>query len=136
MADRLRLLVAAPDRQLVDGDVDEVQVPAADGYMGVLPGHAPLLTALGSGVLSFRNERGYHYIAMEDGVMEVLPDRVRVLVGHANWANEVDVEHARVELQRATQVLEGTIENDIEHAQAAVARARAQLEAWDRAAKK
>lgn len=136
MADRLRLLVAAPDRQLVDEVVDEIQVPAADGYMGVLPGHAPLLTALGAGVLSFRNEAGSQYIAVNDGVMEVLPDRVRVLVGQASWSSEVDLERARLELQRANQLPEGALESEIENAQAVVAHARAQLEAWERSMKK
>ena len=137
MADQLRLLVAAPDRQLVDQNVDELQVPAADGYMGVLPGHAPLLTALGAGALTFRKGSDLQYLAIEDGVMEVLPDRVRVLVGQATWASEVDVESARVALQRATEILEErSIESDLERARKDVAQARAQLEAWERFTKK
>ena len=137
MADQLRLLVAAPDRQLVDEDVDELQVPAADGYMGVLPGHAPLLTALGSGALTFRKGSDAQYLAIEDGVMEVLPDRVRVLVGSATWASEVDVEAAKVALQRATEILEErSTESDLDRARKDVAQARAQLEAWERSTKK
>lgn len=137
MADQLRLVVAAPDRQLVDEDVDELQVPAADGYMGVLPGHAPLLTALGSGALTFLKGSNAQYLAIEDGVMEVLPDRVRVLVGSATWASEVDVEAARVALQRATEMLEErSVESDLERARKDVAQARAQLEAWERSTKK
>jgi len=137
MADQLRLVVAAPDRQLVDEDVDELQVPAADGYLGVLPGHAPLLTALGSGALTFLKGSNAQYLAIEDGVMEVLPDRVRVLVGSATWASEVDVEAARVALQRATEMLEErSTESDLDRARRDVAQARAQLEAWERSTKK
>ncbi len=137
MADRLRLVVAAPDRQLVDEDVDELQVPAADGYIGVLPGHAPLLTALGSGALTYRKGGEASYLAIEDGVMEVLPDRVRVLVGAATWASEIDVEAARIEIQRATQILEERlIDSDLDRAQKELAQARAQLEAFSLAAKK
>ena len=133
MAGKLRLEVAAPDRQLLDEDVDEVQAPAADGYLGVLPGHAPLLTQLGSGVLSFKQSSGERYIAIHEGIMEVLPDRVRVLTTSAAWANEVDVERAREELARATETLTSQKrDNNVEQAQAAVAQARAQLEAYER----
>ena len=133
MAGKLRLQVAAPDRQLIDEDVDEVQAPAADGYMGVLPGHAPLLTELGSGVLSFKQDGRARYLAIHGGIMEVLPDRVRVLASSAAWADEIDVERAREELSRATGLLAQTArETSIEQAQAAVAQARAQLEAYQR----
>lgn len=137
MADQFRLLVAAPDRQLVDEDVDQLQVPAADGSMGVLPGHAPLLTALGAGALTFRIGNESQYLAVEDGVMEVLPDRVRVLVGKATWASEIDVEEAKVALQRATEILEErSVESDLERARKDVAQARAKLEAWEQSTKK
>ena len=133
MAGTLRLEVAAPDRQLIDEEVDEVQAPAADGYMGVLPGHAPLLTQLGSGVLAFKQDGEDRYIAVHDGIMEVLPDRVRVLASSAAWADEVDVEKAREELNRAMKNLaQRNRENHVEQAQAAVAQARAQLEAHER----
>ena len=137
MADRLRLVVAAPDRQLVDEDVDELQVPAADGYIGVLPGHAPLLTALGSGALTYRKGGEASYLAIEDGVMEVLPDRVRVLVGVATWASEIDVEAARIEIQRSMRILEERlIDSDLDRAQKELAQARAQLETFNLASKK
>lgn len=133
MAGKLRLEVAAPDRRLLDEEVDEVQAPAADGYLGVLPGHAALLTQLGSGVLSFSQDGRSRYIAIHDGVMEVLPDRVRVLATSAAWADEVDVERAREQLSRAMGLLaNGNRDSNIEQAQAAVAQARAQLEAHGR----
>ena len=133
MAGKIRLQVAAPDRQLLDEDVDELQAPAADGYMGVLPGHAPLLTQLGSGVLSFKQDGRSRYLAIHGGVMEVLPDRVRVLASSAAWAEEVDVERARDELARAMESLaERTRESNVEQAQAAVAQARSRLEAYER----
>jgi F-type H+-transporting ATPase subunit epsilon len=133
MASKLRLEIVAPDRRLLDDEVDEVQAPAADGYMGVLPGHAPLLTQLGSGVLTFRQEGRERYVAIHGGIMEVLPERVRVLAAAAAWADEIDVERARAELSQAMDLLaERNRENNIEQAQAAVAQARAQLEAYER----
>jgi F-type H+-transporting ATPase subunit epsilon len=133
MAGKLRLEVAAPDRQLLNEEVDELQAPASDGYLGVLPGHAPLLTQLGSGVLSFKQDGRERYIAIHEGIMEVLPDRVRVLTSSAAWANEVDVERAREQLSRAMESLsERDRESNLEQAQAAVAQARAQLEAHQR----
>ena len=130
MSDKIRLEVAAPDRLLIDELVDEVQAPASDGYLGVLPGHAALLTQLGSGVLTFRQGDRSRYLAVHEGLMEVLPDRVRVLASSASWADEVDVERARMELERAMQSLSERAQGeDLDQAQAAVAAARARLEA-------
>ena len=131
----IELEVVSPDRKLFAGAVKEVQAPAETGYLGVLPGHAPLLSALGSGVLAFTEANGkQRYIAVHEGVMEVLPDRVRVLAADAEWSDRVDVEKARVELERAMDTLaRHDIENNIEQAQRAVAAAKARLDAYERA---
>jgi F-type H+-transporting ATPase subunit epsilon len=72
-------------------------------------------------------------VAIHGGIMEVLPDRVRVLASSASWADEIDVERARAQLSQAMELLsERNLESNIEQAQAAVAQARAQLEAHER----
>jgi len=131
----LRLEVVSPARKLFAGEVASVQAPASTGYLGVLPGHAPLLTSLGSGVLAFTDTAGKkRYIAVHEGVMEVLPDRVRVLASDAEWSDQVDVEKARVQLERAMDVLrKHDEETSIDQAQAAVAAAKARLDAYERA---
>lgn len=134
MAKTIHLEVAAPDRQVFAGDVEQLQAPAADGYLGVLPGHAPLITELGTGVLSFVNGDGVtRYLMVDQGLMEVLPDRVRVLTNQALWETEVNVERARTALGRATDLFhEHDYEAAVEEAQAAVARAQARIEAYQR----
>jgi len=132
MPDKLMLEVAAPDRLVIREEVDEVQIPAHDGSLGVLPGHAPLLTELGCGVMTFRQGDQRRYLAICDGFLEILPDHVRVLTNRAEWADEVDVERARVELRRAMDVLAGhDLEVELEQAQAEIALAQAKLQAHD-----
>lgn len=133
MADTIHLQVASPERQVFAGPVRTVQAPAADGYLGVLPGHAPLIAELGAGVLSFIDDSGKQlYLMVYQGLMEVLPDRVRVLTNQALWASEVDIQRAKVQLDRATDLFhEHDYEADVEEALAAAARARARIEAYE-----
>ena len=134
MAQTIRLKVAAPDRLVFEGDVASVEAPAADGYLGVLPGHAPLISELGTGVLTFVDTDGENrYLMVHQGLLEVLPDSVRVLTSQALWESEVDVERAKVQLDRATDLFhEHDYEADVEEALEAAARARARIEAYER----
>jgi len=102
MADTLLLEVVAPERSLVEEQVSEVQVPALDGFIGVLPGHAPLLSELKpGGVLTYRAVGGEKTLAVYGGFVEVLPDRVRVLADAAERKEEIDLEDARRRLREA-----------------------------------
>jgi F-type H+-transporting ATPase subunit epsilon len=102
MADTLLLEVVAPERSLVEEQVSEVQVPALDGFIGVLPGHAPLLSELKpGGVLTYRNGGDEKTLAVYGGFVEVLPDRVRVLADAAERKEEIDLEGARRKLREA-----------------------------------
>src|SRR6202167_6083986 len=90
------LQLVSPERLLVEEQVDEVQVPGLDGYMGILPGHAPLLSELmPGGVLSYRAGGGEKVLAVYGGFVEVQPDRVRVLADFAERKEEINVELAR-----------------------------------------
>ena len=131
MPGKLTLEVAVPEQLLVEEEVDEVQLPAADGYLGVLPDHAPLMAQLGTGLLTFQVAEHAKYIVVHRGLVEVLPDHVRVLADAAEWATEVDVKRAREARQRAIGHLESDEpEVDVERAQAAAARAQARLDAY------
>ena len=130
MAGKLTLEVAVPERLLVEEEVDEVQIPAADGYLGVLPQHAPLMAQVGIGVMSFRVHDHTKYMALHGGLVEVLPDHVRVLADAAEWADEVDVNRAHEDRQRAVGRFDNDeLELDVERAREAVARAQARLDA-------
>ena len=104
MADTLLFQLVSPERLLVETQVTEVQIPAREGYIGVLPGHAPLLSELkAGGVLSYTSNGVKKVVAVYGGFVEVLPDRVRVLADLAENREEIDLGAARVALQKANQ---------------------------------
>ncbi|SRR6266849_3338809 len=97
----IELIVVTPERQLLRQRVAGVQLPGADGYLGVLPGHAPLMTEIGIGELSYPGaaDKESVHLALVRGFAEVLPDRVTVLAETAERAEEIDL--ARAEAARA-----------------------------------
>ena len=97
----IELEVATPERELVREPVSEIQIPALEGYLGVLPGHAPLVSLLGSGALSYTAAGKKTYLAIQGGFLEVLPDRVRVLADVAERGTAIDLARARAQLAEA-----------------------------------
>ena len=103
MADTFQLQLVSPERVLVDEQVTEAQIPAKDGFIGVLPGHAPLMSELKpGGVLSYHAGGKQKVLAVFGGFVEVLQDRVRVLADNAQHKEEIDVEDAKAVLAKAT----------------------------------
>jgi F-type H+-transporting ATPase subunit epsilon len=95
------LQLVSPERVLVEEQVEEVQIPALNGYMGVLPGHAPLLSELmPGGVLTYRAGASEKVLAVYGGFVEVEPDRVRILADFAERREEINVEEARAQLSK------------------------------------
>jgi F-type H+-transporting ATPase subunit epsilon len=129
MPDSLELEVATPERLLVREQATEVQVPGKNGYMGILPGHAALLSQLGSGVLDYVAGGERRYLAVAGGFLEVLPGHVRVLADVAERAEDIDAARARVALERAQEQTGG---EDPAAALAAVGRAQARIAAAER----
>ncbi len=105
MSDALQLEVVTPDREVVRETVSEVQVPGRAGYMGILPGHTPLLSELTTAALSYQKGGQRVYVAIFGGVVEVLNDRVTVLADDAKRAEEIDVTKARAALAEAQKKL-------------------------------
>jgi F-type H+-transporting ATPase subunit epsilon len=103
----LQLVIVTPQRQLLRENVAEVQLPGANGYLGVLPGHAPLITELGIGELSYHDLSGKEsaHLAIIRGSAEVLPDRVTVLAETAELAQEIDLARADAARARAERRL-------------------------------
>lgn len=100
-SETIELVVVTPERQLLRQRVAQVQLPGTNGYLGVLPGHAPLMTEIGIGELSYPDGPGKDsvHMALVRGFAEVLPDRVTVLAETAERAEEIDL--ARAEAARA-----------------------------------
>jgi F-type H+-transporting ATPase subunit epsilon len=101
MPDLIELEVATPERLMVREKVSEVQLPGQDGYMGILPGHAPLLGLLGTGLLTYVVGPNRRYLAVSGGFLEVQPEHLRVLANVAERAEEIDVQRAKNDLKRA-----------------------------------
>ncbi len=103
----MELVVVTPQKQLLRQSVTEVQVPGADGYLGILPGHAPLMTQLGIGELSYHDAGGKEseHLAIIRGFAEILPNRVTLLAETAEFAAEIDLERAEAAKARAEKHL-------------------------------
>lgn len=126
---KLTLEIVTPERQLAEENVDEIQLPARGGYLGILPGHAPLLTELGVGDLTYRMGKDVYHLAIINGFAEVLPGRVIVLAEIGERAEEIDLDRAKDARKRAEERLakhESGI--DWERALAAFERARVRAE--------
>jgi len=126
----LRLEFVTPERSIVHDDVDEVELPGECGYLGVLPGHTPLLVALGVGEMWYRKGGKKQFAVIAGGFAEVLPDRVSVLARVAERAEDIDAERAEAAKRRAEDVLakHQVMDIDFEHARIALLRALSRLE--------
>jgi F-type H+-transporting ATPase subunit epsilon len=131
MADTFQLEIATPERLLVQEHVTEAQIPGAEGMLGILPEHAPLLSELGTGELSYRNAEGRRTIVVSGGWLQVLHNHVRVLADRAELANEIDAARAEAALKRAHERLNQTAAANVDVARAlnAMKRAEARLAA-------
>jgi F-type H+-transporting ATPase subunit epsilon len=130
----IQLQIVSADRSLVNERVDEVEIPGADGYFGVLPGHTPLLALLGMGVLWYRQGQEKHYLAIAFGFAEVGPDRVTVLAEIAERADDIDIARAEAAKKRAEDRLaKPTMDMDFERARIAMMKSLARLQVATRA---
>jgi F-type H+-transporting ATPase subunit epsilon len=130
----LQLQIVSADRSLVNEQVDEVEVPGADGYFGVLPGHTPLLALLGAGELWYRQGHETHYLLIAFGFAEVQPERVTILAQIAERADEVDATRAQAALNRAQERLASPVAAmDFERARIAMLKSLIRLQVASRA---
>ncbi len=128
MADTFQLEIVTPDRLLVSEAVSEAQIPGSNGYLGILPGHAPLITELAVGEISYKSGAQSERIAVAWGFAEVLPDKVTVIADTAERASEIDVARAREAKKRAEERLQATAtETDFQRAALALQRAENRL---------
>ena len=127
---KIRLEIATPERLLINEQVAEATIPGEEGYLGVLPGHAPLLGELGRGELGYVLPGGEkRYVAVHGGYLEVFGSHIRVLADKAEHANEIDVARAERALKRAMERIAKAEGVDIARALNAMKRAKARLEA-------
>lgn len=101
----LKIDIVTAERVVYSDDVDIVVAPGAEGQLGILPHHAPLMTSLQSGELLMRKAGEEHYLAVSGGFLEVRPDRVIVLADAAERAEEIDAARAQAAVERARERL-------------------------------
>ncbi len=129
MTDTFQLEIVTPEKKVVQTAAAEVQIPGKNGYLGVLPGHAPLITELSVGEISYRDDGRQQRLAVAWGFAEVLPDKVTVLAETAERPEEIDVARARKAKERAEQRLTSGDPNvDVERCLNALHKAETRLQ--------
>jgi len=135
MTDTFKLEIVTPEKKVVDTAAEEIQIPGKNGYLGVLPGHAPLITELAVGEITFRessssgSSSNEQRLAVAWGFAEVLPNKVTILAETAERPSEIDVARAREAKARAEQLLaSGDASVDVERALDALHRAETRLD--------
>jgi len=135
---KIRLEFVTPERSIVHDEVDEVQLPGEEGFLGVLPGHTPMLVGLKVGEMWYRKgtEKFHGFVGF--GFAEVLPDRVTILARIAEKADDIDHDRAEAAKHRAeerlAEVSRGAVsEMDYERARIALLRAITRLQVSQRA---
>jgi F-type H+-transporting ATPase subunit epsilon len=128
MAGAIQLEIVTPERLVVNDTADDVQIPGRSGYLGILPGHAPLITELAVGEIAYRRAGQIKRLAVAWGFAEVLSENVTILAETAEKAEEIDVSRAQAAKQRAEEELRRAGPAGNPEAQAALERAKTRLE--------
>jgi len=101
----LKLEIVTPERRVLDTEADYVSLPTASGEAGILPNHAPLITALKPGVLSYNTKSSNERLAVSAGFAEVSSDTVSVLVDAAETSGDIDIDAARRDREAAEKAM-------------------------------
>ena len=129
MADTFQLEIVTPEKKVVDTTAEEVQIPGKNGYLGILPGHAPLITELSVGEITYRENSAEEHLAVAWGFAEILPNKVTILAETAERPSEIDVSRARKAKERAEQRLSsGDTSVDVTRALDALHRAETRID--------
>ena len=128
----IRCEIVSQDRLVYEGDADIVIVPGSLGEMGILPGHAPLLSSLDMGVIRVKTEESEEVFTVTGGFIEVQPDIVTIMADAAENVEDIDINRAEKAMKRASQLLEEYSTADVEdymRVQAALRRSNLRLKA-------
>ena len=125
MPDTFQLEIVTPTKLVVKETAEEAQIPGVSGYLGILPGHAPLITELGVGVITYKASGETHTLSVAWGFAEVLPDKVTILAEAAERPQEIDVARAQESKDRAEKLLKSN-DPQVDYARAEDALQRAE----------
>lgn len=134
MADTFEFEIVTPDKMVLKDSAEQMQIPAKNGYIGVLPGHAPLITELAIGEITYTARGETHYLAVAWGFAEVLPNKVTILAEQAERPEDIDVARAERAKDRAEQELRDNGPNlDYQAVQDSIKRAEVRLQVASKA---
>jgi F-type H+-transporting ATPase subunit epsilon len=138
MAEKLKVEMVTPYKRVLSDEVDEITANGVLGEFGILPGHAPFLSSLKIGELTYKKDGAVYHMAVNWGYFEVENDNVTVLVETAERADEIDLERARAALGRAEEALKKLTQEDKEYRvmEAALERALIRVQVAGKAARK
>jgi F-type H+-transporting ATPase subunit epsilon len=128
MAETIQLEIVTPERLVVNDTAEYIEIPGKSGHIGVLPGHAPLITELAVGEISYRTGNQTRRLAVAWGFAEVLADKVTILAETAEKAEEIDALRAEAAKKKAEATLQKAGAEGNKEAQAALERANARLD--------
>jgi F-type H+-transporting ATPase subunit epsilon len=133
LPEKIHLEIVTPEKQIFSGMVDSVTVPSTTGYLGILPGHAPLLAELGIGEVSYKNGEKTEYLFCSWGFVEALPERVVLLAQTAELASDIDLKRAEGAKARAEhRLISKDSQVDFARAQLALLRSISRINASKR----
>lgn len=128
MSNSFQLEIVTPEKLVVKTAAEEIQIPGRSGYLGILPGHAPLITELAVGIITYRAQGETRILSVAWGFAEVLPDKVTILAETAEHPAEIDTARAEKAKERAEQRLKSNDPNvDYDRAEDALQRAETRL---------
>jgi F-type H+-transporting ATPase subunit epsilon len=125
----LKLEVVTPERKVLSEEIVSLIVPAIEGYLGILPNHAPIISGLEPGVIKYKVGGDYKKMAISGGFLEVSANKASILANTAELAEEIDVQRAQAAKERAEQRLQNKSDIDVLRAELALKRAMARLKA-------
>ena len=128
MADTIQLEIVTPERLVVQEAVEYIELPGKSGYLGVLPGHAPLITEIATGEISYKIGDQLKWLAVAAGFAEVLPGKITILAETAEKKEEIDLSRAQAAKQRAEDALKSAGPGGNADAQAALRRATVRID--------
>lgn len=128
MPDSFQLEIVTPEKVVVRDTAEEMQIPGKNGYLGILPGHAPLITELAVGQISYTSAGSRTVLSVAWGFAEVLPEKVTILAETCERPEEINVKRAEEARDRAAQRLQSnSSEIDYTRAHNALLRAECRL---------
>ena len=123
----LKLVVVTPEKKVVDTEAEHVELPGELGYLGILPGHAPLISLLKTGVLTYKGAGGGKSLALSAGFVEVANDAVSVLADLAEEPSQIDIGAAEKDRSRAEEELKTASRETLEEIKTRLELAEARL---------